>query len=518
MHIRKKYYLYTQIKAMKLNELPTINLLINRISKLQNGSTGISKKTLAKELRSHVRKLKQKVDYRDKVIEKKNTLISEKEARIKELAAEIENLKQAAGKISRPLATSNNSSVPSSQNPIGVKHTQSLRERSNKKAGGQQGHQGVTRTLSDTPDEIEFCQAPIVCPSCGGDMSNIDAEENEIRQVIDLPAEIIPCVTEYIQMKRTCTCGHCAKGEFPKEVIGTVCYGPIIESTVAYLSTLQTIPFKRLSELMENLFGVSMSQGTISNILNRMRKRAQESYEKIRHSVEQSSVVGADETGVTVDGNNHWVWSFQTKLATYLAVNKSRAGTVVSDLFPNGFPESTLVSDRLALYFKVETKDHQVCLAHLLRNTTYISLYIPEIDWGNRMLCLLREAIHYRKENDVSQDKAEYFRNKLDKLLSEDIEVQDDEKQKCLDTFRKGVAKHKEHIFTFLTSSEVPYDNNATERSLRPVKTKTKVSGQFKSIEGAKNYVTLQSIIQTAKKNGKNPLDALLALANYREE
>ncbi|MFI3316597.1 MAG: transposase [Rikenellaceae bacterium] len=158
------------------------------------------------------------------------------------------------------------------------------------------------------------------------------------------------------------------KGEFPKEVSGAVCFGHNIDATVAYFSTLQNVPFARLTHLMEVLFGVKMSQGSISNILKRMRKRAQLPYEMIRKSVEQSKVVGADESGAKIDGKNHWMWTFQTEMASYLAINKSHGGKVVNSHFPDGFPDSTLVSDRLALYFNVVAKDHQICLAHLLRN------------------------------------------------------------------------------------------------------------------------------------------------------
>lgn len=117
-------------------------------------------------------------------------------------------------------------------------------------------------------------------------------------------------------MRRVCQCGKCVKGEFPHEVKGTVCYGPSVEATIAYLSTLQDIPFKRLTDLMDNLFGIKMSQGTISNILIRMRKKAQSIHETIRRSVASGQVVGADEKGITINGKNHWMWSFQTALAT----------------------------------------------------------------------------------------------------------------------------------------------------------------------------------------------------------
>ena len=126
---------------------------------------------------------------------------------------------------------------------------------------------------------------------------------------------------------------------------------------------------------------IAQSRETISNheatiatkdatiAIKEERIKAQLPLEMIRKAIEQSSVVGADESGTKVDGKNHWMWTFQTDMASYLAIDKSHAGKVVNDHFPDGFPDSTLVSDRLALYFNVVARDHQICLAHLLRNT-----------------------------------------------------------------------------------------------------------------------------------------------------
>lgn len=264
---------------------------------------------------------------------------------------------------------------------------------------------------------------------------------------------------------------------------------------------------------MESLYGVRMSAGSASNILVRMRKRAQLPYEQIRQAVECSSVVGADESGVNINGKNYWLWTFQIELASYLAVDKSRAGAVVAEHFPDGFVDSTLVSDRLALYFKVECADHQICLAHLLRNTLYMQDLLKGNKWAAEMLALLRGAIHHRKSQGCSEDEARRFRERLDGLLDGDYKQRSRSKQELFEKFRHGVGKHRDHIFTFLTNEAVPYDNNASERSVRPAKTKLKVSGSFKSEQGAQTYATLQSIVQTAQKNGRDPLCAMMALA-----
>lgn len=226
-------------------------------------------------------------------------------------------------------------------------------------------------------------------------------------------------------------------------------------------------------------------------------------------------VVGADESGVNINGKNHWMWTFQTDLASYLAVDQSRGKRVIDAHFPDGFSQATLVSDRLGLYFNVESADHQICLAHLLRNTLYMEEYLKGNRWPTRMLKLLREAIHYRKSEGCDHAVKEDFKSRLHELLSEDVKQRSRAKQDVFDKFRRGISKHQEHIFTFFSDPDIPYDNNASERSLRIVKTKQKVSGQFKTTEGASQYATLQSIIQTARKRGLDPLIALQAVAGY---
>ena len=494
-------------------------------------SQTIAESSILDEVDSRFTSLKKKISYRDRVIAESRETISDQKAiisakektistnniRIKELEEEIVRLKSiVCDSIPTPALTSKNSSVPPSKSPLGTPQTRSLREKSGKKSGGQMGHAGVAKEWNETPDTTEELQAPTICPSCGKEIGNLPQFEGERRQVVDIPAVVVPMVKEYVEMRRRCTCGKCAKGEFPTEVSGTVCFGRNIDATVAYLSTLQNVPFARLTHLMEVLFGVKMSQGSISNILKRMRKKAQLPYEMIRKAIEQSKVVGADESGAKVDGKNHWMWTFQTELASYIAVDKSHGGKVVDSHFPDGFPDATLVSDRLALYFKVVAKDHQICLAHLLRNTIYIEELTGGYKWAKEMLELLRGSIHRRKAEGRSEEMAVEFRERLNELLDRVVVLKSKKRQNVFDKFREGLSKHRDNIFTFLVREDVPSDNNASERSLRPVKTKLKVSGQFKSTEGARQYATLQSIVQTARKCGQNPFEALLAIAEFR--
>ncbi|MBQ3769929.1 MAG: IS66 family transposase [Prevotella sp.] len=462
-------------------------------------------------------------DREETIAEKDGTIASllatmdAKDRRIAELEGELARYKEYFGKTARPQATSTNSSLPPSKNPLSVPRTRSQRKPTGRKPGGQEGHEGHTHLFSENPDSVEVCPMPHVCPICGEPLDPTGLQVAECRQVIDLPLPILFNVVEWVQHKVKCKCGHTVKGIFPDHVRGTVCYGENVQALVAYLSTLQTIPMKRMTDVLNEVFGLGMSPGTVANTLDYMRKKARKPYEEIRKAIEQSDVAGADETGMHVNGKNHWMWTFQTAAVTYLAAYKGRGKAEIDDIFPGGLPKTILVTDRLKAYFNMNVKDHQICLAHLLRNTIFFEELLPEHDWPKRMLQLLRESIHRRKTQHTDIGDEEEFKRRFDELIDESVSIGDEEYQKLFDTFRKGLSMHREHIFLFLSHHAVPYDNNASERAVRPVKTKLKVSGQFRSDDGAKNYATLMSIALTAKKNGRNPFFAFQKLAEYYE-
>lgn len=329
--------------------------------------------------------------------------------------------------------------------------------------------------------------------------------------MVDIPLPVKPIITDYVSVSKRCTCGHCTTSEFPSYVTSGVSYGPKIQGLAAYLSCCQHIPFKRLRETLENFYGIQLSEGTISNILNRMRKKAAPAYQAIRDKIEKSAVVGADETGCKVDGELQWMWTFQNKLATYIYQDVSRGKAAIDKHFPEGLPNSILVTDRHTSYFNLETAGHQICLAHLLRNLTYLDELEPEQDWAKRMLELLRDSIHERKSTEFEHIDYQHFKDRFDSLMQENLDEFDEKFQ----ALQKSLVKHENHLFTFLQNPDVPPDNNASERTIRPLKIKQKVSGMFKSDEGSDNFATLYSIAHTARKNGQNPFEALVAVAKY---
>ena len=447
-----------------------------------------------------------------------NRSVLRQEEEIAKLKARIAELEP---KLKAVVKTSSNSSVPPSRNPIGVPHTQSLRKPSGRKSGGQQGHAGSTRLQSENVTNEEKWYPVAVCPKCGRPLDKDTATVCATRQVVDIPLPIAAEVINHLQMQVKCTCGHCSKGQFPETVNAPVSYGPNITALVSYLSTYQNVPFKNLTSLLETIFGLHISEGSVSNMLNSMRKFSKTPYEMIRKKVAGGKVAGADETGINVGGKNNWLWAFQNDVATYLAFDNSRGHQVINNNFSQKEQNGKVwVTDRLPAYFMgdVGMEDHQICIAHLLRNLTYTMQAFPDDAWSVDMLDLLRDSVHRKNSGNIGPEVRTAMEERLDELLNRPpVYTKENGADTELDKLKKGIAKHREHIFTFLTNPKVPPTNNDSEKALRPAKTKTKVSGCFRSEAGAENYATVASIIQTAVKNGQNPFEVLRVIATLAQ-
>jgi transposase len=397
---------------------------------------------------------------------------------------------------------SSNSSTPPSQDPFRPKRTESLRAKSDKKPGGQKGHQGSCLSFSDKLDEVIDHQSTY-CSVCGRDLSSTKPVFSGKRQVIDIPP-IQPRIIEHRIYSRQCSCGHCQISDYPVEAHSSVCYGNNLLGLTAYLHSRQYIPFDRMREMYQNLFGLELSSGTLVGMIQRFTAKVGGLYEIIRARIAQSPVVGGDETGVCVGGKNHWGWTFQTPEATFIAIDASRGKKVIDKHFNTGFPASTLVHDCWKPYFKVATQSHQICTAHLLRELKYLD-QVYDDQWTKNFTCLLHDALQLKKEltpSDYLQPVEQ--RIKLEQRLDELMKMPVDPKHEKLITFKKRIIEYQQYLFRFLYQYDVPPDNNASERAIRTFKVKQKVSGLFRSFDGALAFAVIRSVIDTTIKNGQN--------------
>ena len=442
------------------------------------------------------------------VVEKQGQTIKLLEKRIVELEAEIYQLKNHKN--------SQNSSIAPSKDENRPLKNQSLKVKTGKKSGGQQGHKGKTLQMSATPQKV-ITHSPQFCTDCGSDLALAEAQLIGKRQIVDLPP-IQPVFIEHQCFSKTCLCGKTTSANFPSHLRSPIQYGPNVESLIAYLSVRQYLPYQRMTEFLEDVCGLKISQGSICNLLDQFKNKASIVAHHIKDQLREAAAVGTDETGAKVNGKKHWIWTWQNKHYTHIALSANRGINTIKTIFPEGLPKAVLTHDRWAAHFHCQSKTHQICIAHLLRELNYLDELYDNI-WSKQMKSLLMEGILLKKNlagKDYSSPVEE--RNLLESKLANLLSIPIDEKHKQLLTFQKQIAKLQDYIFPFLYYDLVQPDNNASERAIRNVKVKQKISGQFKSLNGAYCFATIRSVIDTFAKQNLNILNSLKLIAQFRPE
>lgn len=436
--------------------------------------------------------------------------IEQLETRVKSLEAENALLKNKKN--------SNNSHLPPSQDQNRPRKNQSLREPTERKVGGQPGHEGTTLQCRSKVDET-IKHSPAECSHCGNNFDNHLEELVSTRQLIDIPTIVLKCI-EHQVYKKQCCCGHTTVSNFPKHVANPVQYGPNVESLVGYLHARQYLPYARTKEFLNDVMGLPISIGGINNILHRIAQKALPVYNKVKEKIAQSTCIGADETGVNINGKNHWAWTWQNNTLTYIVCAESRGFKTIAAAFENGLPNAVLVHDRWPCHFQMNTKAHQICTAHLLRELNYINeLYKNKCNWATAFKSLLQDAIQLKKELTTT----DYYypnikRQALFERLNQWLLYQTDEPHKKSKKLQKKLLTKRECILYFLLQSNVTPDNNGSERAIRNIKVKQKISGQFKTLENANIFAILRSVIDTTIKNGNDVLKALRLIATFGTE
>ena len=441
--------------------------------------------------------------------------IAELEAKVIKLELIIEQLMQKIDDLSHT-KNSKNSSVAPSNDQNRVLKNQSLRANSGKKVGGQNGHKGTTLKMVENPDTIVI-HDPGFCNSCGNTLQDVLPELISRRQIIDIPP-IKPEYTEHQIYRKTCSCGVSCQSDFPQGVDYPISYGTNIQATIAYLHTRQYLPFARMSEFFADFCNLPISQGTICNLVEKFAKKALPAYDLIAQKLKEEKVVASDETGIKISGKKGWFWAWQNRLLTYIVFSTNRGFATIEEHFLKGFPNAVLLHDCWASHFKTPCKTHQICIAHLLRELIFFEEKY-ESNWATNFKRMLYKALETKKEL-TPKDYLNPIKNR-DKILEELevlLKVPVPKNQRELFAFHKRMAKYKDYIFTFLHYHDVPPDNNGSERAIRNVKVKQKISGHFKTENGAQIFAIIRSVTDTCIKNGQNILDAFKTIAELKAE
>jgi transposase len=436
---------------------------------------------------------------------------------MKALMARIAELERRLG-----LNSSNSGKPPSSDGLKKPARVSSLREASGKKTGGQKGHPGETLRRTATPD-VTIDHFPASCAACGAALTAAMATDHVARQVFDLPDPQPLIVTEHRAHGCRCVaCGTQTRAVFPEGVAAPVQYGKRIGAFVLYLLHYQLLPEKRLAELMAHLFGVKLVTATIARISQDCAQRFQSFADAVRDRVAAAPVKHMDETGFRIGGKTQWLHIASTVLLTFYRVSPRR-GSLLADV------SGIVVHDHWKPYYTLKGVLHALCNAHHLRELKAL-VEIEKEDWAREMQGLLRRACHatnLARERGVALKPGliALIQRRYDMILAQGVvfhEAQPTLIPAEMKARRRGrlprrvghnlllrLSTRKQDVLRFLTDPLVPFTNNLAERDGRMMKLRQKISGGFRSEDGAEDFGVIRSLLSTARKQGWNLLKAL---------
>jgi len=410
--------------------------------------------------------------------------------------ARIAELEARLAKLEQPAKTPDNSSLPPSKG-----------QKSDMPAGGKparKGRPGVARALEPNPDRITDARLD-ACPHCAAAWADEPQAPQMVYDRIELPP-VRPDVTRVRLFGGRCTCcGERAIATAPSGLEPGSPFGRSIEALVVYLHYAQAIGIERLRALLGEVFGLSISEGAICNILARAQAPLGAAAADIATQVTASAVVASDETSVRVKGKTCWEWVFVTTLCVLHIIRPSRGAAVVRTLFAGQRPR-IWVSDGLR-----SQRGHadlwQLCLAHLLRDAQYAVDCGDDAFSASFKRLLLRAITIGRRRNTLRDSTLRQYRADLDRRLDWVLGLP--RHGETGERLRRRVARDREHLFVFVTERDVPATNNVSERALRPSVIFRKVTNGFRSQWGADTYAAFRSVVSTAKANSRPVLNDL---------
>jgi len=366
-------------------------------------------------------------------------------------------------------------------------------------------HAGAHRPLHSNPTRCEAVRAER-CPHCRADVTGVVQAAVQTYDRIEIP-EIAPDVTRVVLHGGVCPC--CAgrfKASSPAGLEPGSPFGPNLRAFVLYLRFGQAIPFERLARLMRDLFGLEISEGALANMLQDSAPAFAAQASLIKQRFLSSTVLASDETSVRVGKKTFWTWVFHHADSACFVIRPSRGKVAVGEFLGDVRP-AVWISDRLGAQRGWATKDHQVCLAHLLRDVQYA------IDAGDAAFALgvkhlLQRAVRIGHRRPAFADATlAAYHARLQRALDALFKIVSDNKAGL--KLQRIIKRFRQNLFVFLTDREVSPTNNGSEQALRPCVIFRKVTNGFRSLWGADLYADVRSVMETARRRRIGMLPAL---------
>ena len=409
---------------------------------------------------------------------------------------------------------SSNSSKPPSSDPNRLKPT---RKKSGKKPGGQEGHIGTTLRQIEDPDDVKVINI---------DRRTLPKDQTykevgfDKRQVFDI--DISRFVTEYQAQILEDENGHRYVAEFPENVSSAVQYGNALKAHAVYMSQYQLLPYKRIEEYFTEQLQIPISQGSVFNFNKTAYKQLEEFEKIVKDRLASSSRINVDETGVNINGDRHWLHCAGNDLWTYYFPHERRGCEAIDEM--NIIPrfKGILCHDHWKPYYAYDGCLHALCNAHHLRELTRAHEQDKQ-EWAGNMKALLEEFNITVNNAGGSLDKLteEKHRKRYRKLLEEaEIECPPPDestrngkpgrlKRSKARNLLERFIKYEDDVLRFMGDAVVPFTNNQGENDLRMTKVQQKISGCFRSMEGAKIFCRVRGYLSTCRKHGVSSSHAL---------
>jgi len=435
--------------------------------------------------------------------------------------------------------SSGNSSLPSSRDTAAERARQAEERKAKRvaatsrtggprKAGKQKGAKGFGPKMVATPD-VTVEHRPDRCGGCGAGLGPGGGEVVERRQVIDLP-EPRPVTTEHQRVVATCGCGTVTSGRFPADVRSPVSYSARVRAVVVYLLARQHIPVARVQETMRDLYGLDVSAGTVDNMYRQAGTKLKGFIAALAALLRTLAVLHCDETTDRVGTATVWMHVVSTSAYTLIHASWTRGYDAVIEMGVLNRYRGVIIHDRLALYWKFKRARHGICGAHLLRDLEEVAVVATQKPWAGGLAGLLvaitracddaRIAGHARLAPGLVRE----FTARYDRLVADGLTINPDPPVGVKRSYHSNkafnlataFAVHKQPILRFMNDLDTPFTNNQAERDLRPGKIHRKVSGCFRSIEGAQRHAHVRSYLSTTRKHDIPAITALTDLFNDR--
>lgn len=461
------------------------------------------------------------------VIELVLQLQGEVAAQAAQLAAQQELLTALSARVKaledRLATDSHNSSQPPSTDRAPPK-PKSLRQRSGKKPGGQPGHPGKTLTLVDAPDQI-VTHSLGQCAACGTALAHVAPTGYDRRQVVDLPPLTLEVVEHRAECKTCPTCQQPTTAPFPADVPQPVQYGPRLKAIGVYLRDYQLLPSARTAELLHDLFGCTLGEGTLQTARATAHTRLEPTEAQIKTALQAASVAHFDETGLDVAGKRQWLHVSSTATLTHYRCHAKRGTGATDDIGILPAFTGRAVHDGWSAYWTYACA-HALCNAHHLRELTFLEEQQAQA-WAGALRCLLREiytaverakadgadglpaavtaAFATRYAESIAAGRAANPPPREERPPGQRGRRKQSKAQNLLDRLERRQAA----VLAFMYDFAVPFDNNQAERDIRMVKVQQKITGGFRTAEGASMFCRIRGYISTMRKQGQHVLTAL---------